>query len=233
LTRFYTWGSPFWVSQDGHLIGWWLMVGALAALSLSYRGARWAVCCGMLLSLIQTWTGITFLQGGGPVGTIVATQEFNTHWHSITVALWEEPGTSQWVEAAACLGVLFGAMAVVFGRRLPLPVRVFTGLGACVLVVGTHTSLGIPGAQYISMWDHSVWVTLHFQFFSFSWYFSPNNGWPGIANSAVECMAALAWGAQALALGCLAGLARWLVSITTPRLRTSSARYLASVKGGR
>ena len=35
---------------------------------LSYRCARWWAGCGVMLSLIQTWTGTAFLQGGGPVG---------------------------------------------------------------------------------------------------------------------------------------------------------------------
>jgi len=49
LTRYYTWDTPFRVSQDSHLIGWWLMIAALAALSLPYRSARWAAGCGAIL----------------------------------------------------------------------------------------------------------------------------------------------------------------------------------------
>jgi hypothetical protein len=127
------------------------------------------------------------------------------------------------VQAAACLGVLFGAMAVMFRRRVPLLLRALTGLGACVLVVGTQTSLGAPGADYVAWSSGSyewVWVSMQFRFFFFSWNFSPdNNNWPGVANSALECMEAVVWGAQALALGGLAGLAQRLLSITIPRLR--------------
>jgi hypothetical protein len=234
LTRYYTWDTPLRVSQDGHLIGWWLMLGVLAALSMSYRSARWAAGCGMLLSLIQTWTGTAFLQGGGPVGTIAASTQGSVPGHSIELSIsqWCEPGAWYWVQAAVCLGVLFGAMAVMFRRRVPLLVRAFTGMGACVLVVGTQTSLGVPIAGYLAWSQAYVWVTWQFRFFFFSWNFSPGNGWPGVVNSTLECMGAVLWGAQALALGCLTGLALWLLSITIPRLRIFRARYLARTQGG-
>jgi hypothetical protein len=61
LTRYYTWDTPFWVSQTGHLIGWWLLIGALATLSLSHRSAPWAAGCGVLLSLLQTWCAVPTL----------------------------------------------------------------------------------------------------------------------------------------------------------------------------
>jgi len=224
LTRYYTSDMPFRVSQDGHLIGWWLMIGALAALCLSYRGARWAAGCGLLLSLIQTWTGTALLQGGGPVGTIVASTQGSVPGHRIELSagLLCEPGTWYWVQAAASLGILFGVMAVMFRRRVPLLVRALAGLGACVLVVGTQTSLGVPGADYVA-WSSGryvwVWVSVQFRFFFFSWNFSPDNGWPGVADSALECLGAVLWGAQALALGGLTGLAGRLLSMTSQRLR--------------
>ena len=83
LARYCPWTAPVWVSQDTAFIGWCLMIGALISLSVFYRCARWWAGCGVMLSLIQTWTGTAFLQGGGPLGASFATLRTNVpgvHW---------------------------------------------------------------------------------------------------------------------------------------------------------
>ena len=213
LTQYYFWNAPFWVSQYGHFIGWCLMIGALVALSFLYRGARWAAGCGVLVSLIQTWTGTAFLQGGGPVGTLAGKLLANVPGGSLEATFWPEPGTWYWAQEAACLGALFTGIAVIFGRRIPLVMRASAVLGVCALVVGAQTSFGVPMTTYFSNGPGSgVWEFLQFRFFFFSWDFAADCAWPGVVSRAVESIGAVIWGAQILAFGCLAGLARLCIS---------------------
>jgi hypothetical protein len=189
LTQYYFWNAPFWASQDGHFIGWCVMIGSLATLSLLYRGARRAAGCGVLLSLVQTWTGTAFLQGGGPVGTFAGKMLANVPGGSLEAAFWPEPGIWYWAQEAACLGALFAGIAVVFGRRTSLLMRASAVLGVCALVVGAQTSFGVPVTAYFSNGPGSgVWEFVQFRFFFFSWNFATDGGWPGVISHAVECM---------------------------------------------
>jgi len=228
LARYYPWTAPAWVSQDTDFIGWCLMIGVLASLSFSYRGARWAGC-GVLLSLIQTWTGTAFLQGGGPLGTFVASMRTNVPGGELQLSLLMQPEVWYWAQAAACLGALFGGVAVVFRYRAPPLVRASAGLAVCVLVIGAQTSLGVPVPVYFGDGSGNIASSiLLYRFFFLSWN-SPVFGWPSVANNVAECVEAVIWGAQILVLGFLAGLAQRLLILTISLLRASSAWSLVRV----
>jgi hypothetical protein len=170
LARYYPWNAPAWVSQDTDFIGWTLMIGALALLSASYRCARWVAGCGVLLSLIQTWTGTAFLQGGGPLGTFVVSVRTNVPGGALQGSWFMQPETWYWAQAAVCLGALAGGIAVVFRYRAPLLVRTFAGLAVCVLVIGAQTSLGVPVLTYFGDSSGNVVSSIpQYQIFFLSW----------------------------------------------------------------
>jgi hypothetical protein len=223
LARYYQLYTPVWGSLVTDFAGWCLMVGALVLLSFCYRGARWAAGCGVLLSLIQTWTNTAFLQGGGPLETIVASVRTDVPGGELTVSGFMQPDVWYWVQAAACLGALFGGVAVVFRYRAPLLVRTFAGLAVCVLVVGAYTSFGAPAPVFLGDSSGNAGFTmLQFRFFFLSWY-PPVLDWPSVANNLADCVQAVIWGAQILVLGFLVGLAQRLLSLTISLLRVPRA----------
>jgi hypothetical protein len=125
VVSYYLWNDPYWVFTE---CGWYLMIGALLALSLSNRHARWVAGAGILLSLVQTWLGTNFFQVADP----------GPFW---------EPGNpwvsaGAWVSGAASLGAVFGGVAVVFSARSGLFIRILTALGVCTLAANAGMTVG-------------------------------------------------------------------------------------------
>jgi hypothetical protein len=222
--------GPWKIVEGDSSIGWFLMTGTLTALSLSYRGARWAVACGILLSLIQTWAGTSFIQGGGPL-----------------VGMWSQPGFRQsqsvaWqaMESAGCLAAAFGGIATAFRYRTPLLVRIFAGLGASALFAGARTILTIPIVTVRACplsWDSSSchgpgnmliigpnYIRDQFYCPLFGWIPTGSSG-AGITVATEEILTAMVWGAETVLLSALIAIALRLAVLAISLIRASEAPH--------